>query len=367
MKKRTLRIIISALCCCTILYGILSPAQAAMSANVVTAKVTLNGQVIDNASAKYPLLLYSNITYIPMTYYLSRFMGLSTDWNNQTRTLNITTEGGKYAYVAETGKRQKGRVSVTLPTYKTYVNGVYVNNKEETYPIFNYNGVTYFPLTWAYAVDSFGWGYQWDAKNGLRIDTTTAPAPTPTDLNTGNNSLDAVLAALNSDYAAGGNYHGTLIGPEGQENFTAKLSTDQTNSIRKVEFTATPFPFFEKGVSYFANYYSVNGGLASEEQIGFSGNAGGLGDPLMVDESSEKVYIGKCFLNCQFTGNRSKRIVDAKITSSDGNINTWCLKVDYTDGSFTGYAADVSYNEMKRIVSKIVIRTGRYTLTMTPK
>ena len=79
MKKTTLLIIISVLCCCTIFFGSLSPAQAAMSASVVTAKVTLNGQVIDNTSAKYPLLLYSNITYIPMTYHLSRFMGLSTD------------------------------------------------------------------------------------------------------------------------------------------------------------------------------------------------------------------------------------------------------------------------------------------------
>ena len=71
-------------------------------------------------------------------------------------------------------------MSPSPASYKISVNGAQINNKEEKYPIFNYNGITYFPLTWAYAVDSFGWSYQWDAENGLRIDTTTAPARVPT-------------------------------------------------------------------------------------------------------------------------------------------------------------------------------------------
>ena len=366
MKKHVFRTIVSALCCCALFLSSLPPAQAALRASIVTAKVTLNGQVIDNKSAKYPLLLYSNITYFPMTYHLSRFMGVSTDWNNQARTLNITAGGAKTAYVAETGKRQSGSVSVTLPTYKTYVNGAYVNNKEEPYPIFNYNGVTYFPLTWAYAVDAFGWGYHWDAANGLRIDTTTAPAPAPTDPDTGSDSLDTVLSALNASYTAGGDYLGTLTGPNGRESFNAKLSAEQTASVRKVEFSATPFPFFENGVSYFANYYPTNGDLASEEQIGYSGNAGGLGDPLTVDEASEKVYIGKCFLDCQFTGERGKRITDAKKVSTVGNEITWSLTVSFADGSFTGYTADISVNRAKGIVTQIVILTSNYTLMMIP-
>ena len=66
-------------------------AEAAMRASVVTGKVTLNGQVIDNKTAKYPLLIYSNITYFPMTYHLSRFMGVGADWNNGSKTLDIPT------------------------------------------------------------------------------------------------------------------------------------------------------------------------------------------------------------------------------------------------------------------------------------
>lgn len=71
-------------------------------------------------------------------------MGVSADWNNGSKTLDITAGGARTAYAAETGKKQSGNVSVTLPSYKISVNGAQINNKEEKYPIFNYNGITYF-------------------------------------------------------------------------------------------------------------------------------------------------------------------------------------------------------------------------------
>lgn len=177
INKTFLRVLLAIACCIALAFSLLPQAEAAMRADVVTGKVTLNGQVIDNKNAKYPLLTYSNITYFPMTYQLSRFMGVETDWNNAAKSLNITAGGAQSAYVSEPGKAPKGSVSVTLPSYRISVNGALIDNKEATYPIFNYNGVTYFPLTFRYAYESFGWGYQWDAENGLRIDTTSAPRP----------------------------------------------------------------------------------------------------------------------------------------------------------------------------------------------
>lgn len=175
INKTFLRVLLAIACCIALAFSLLPQAEAAMRADVVTAKVTLNGQVIDNKNAKYPLLSYSNITYFPMTYHLSRFMGVETDWNNASKSLNITAGGAQSAYVAEPGKAPRGSVSVTLPSYKVYINSALSNDVDDTWPIFNYNGVTYFPLTFRYAYESFGWGYQWDAENGLRIDTTSAP------------------------------------------------------------------------------------------------------------------------------------------------------------------------------------------------
>ena len=362
MKKRIIQSLLAIACCVTVALSAIPTAEAAMRASVVTGKVTLNGQVIDNKNAKYPLLIYSNITYFPMTYHLSRFMGVSADWNNGSKTLDITAGGARTAYAAETGKKQSGSVSVTLPSYKISVNGAQINNKEEKYPIFNYNGITYFPLTWAYAVDSFGWSYQWDAVNGLRIDTSSAPAPAPVEPGTGDAALDKALTILNSSYATGGKYHGMLEGGGKKTSFDATLDVSSTPDVTTVKFTAEPFPFFDNG---------VKGGFASDEQIGISGNSPELGDvgyPIYAEvaEWAENSYIGKCFLDCQFTGARSKHITDFKRTAAVGSAETWMLHVSYAEDSFTGYTAELSVDTAKSIVTQIVIRTANYTLTMTP-
>ena len=127
-----LRVLLAIACCIALAFSLLPQAEAAMRADVVTAKVTLNGQVIDNKNAKYPLLSYSNITYFPMTYHLSRFMGVETDWNNASKSLNITAGGAQSAYVAEPGKAPRGSVSVTLPSYKVYINSALSNDVDDT-------------------------------------------------------------------------------------------------------------------------------------------------------------------------------------------------------------------------------------------
>ena len=363
INKTFLRVLLAIACCIALAFSLLPQAEAAMRADVVTGKVTLNGQVIDNKNAKYPLLTYSNITYFPMTYHLSRFMGVETDWNNAAKSLNITAGGAQSAYVAETGKAQRGSVAVTLASYKISVNGAQINNKEEKYPIFNYNGITYFPLTWAYAVDSFGWSYQWDAENGLRIDTTTAPARVPTEPNTGDAALDKALTILNNSYAVGGKYRGTLESGGKKTSFDSVLDvTNRTDAI-DVTLTAEPFPFFDSGVSYTGTYMIQYGGLAITPFISYSGTGA---SPAELGASSEPFYIGKCFVNCQFTGARSKHITDFKRTAAAGSAETWMLTVSYEDDSFTGYTAELSVDTAKNTVTQLILRTANYTLTMTP-
>jgi len=46
-----------------------------------TFEVRLNGIQVNNNDRKYPLIVYNNITYFPMTYDDSRFLGLKTEWD----------------------------------------------------------------------------------------------------------------------------------------------------------------------------------------------------------------------------------------------------------------------------------------------
>lgn len=52
MKNRIIQSLLAIACCVTVALSVIPTAEAAMRASVVTGKVTLNGQVIDNKTAK---------------------------------------------------------------------------------------------------------------------------------------------------------------------------------------------------------------------------------------------------------------------------------------------------------------------------
>ena len=367
MRRRTLSMALSFALCLTLLGGIAPNAQAeSLRASVVTAPVTLNGQKIDNRSAQYPLLLYKNITYFPMTYHLSRFLGVTTEWDNSARVLHIGVTGERGPYVPDTGHgAKKGSVALVRPQYRILINDAEVNNAVETHPILNYKGVTYFPLTYHFAKDTFGWQYQWDAGNGLRIDTTSVIVPDPTEPDTGNSTLDAALAILNAEYLTERSVRGTLRG-EGEETvFTGSFTVYRQPDITQINFTAEPFPFFPRGTGYSAVYIPQWGGLSGEDRNGFSGQ-GSLSDPLLVDETQEKAYIGKCLMDCQFMGKRCEKIAAYDLLFQKDGLSEWELQVDYARDGFTGYTARFTVDEAKHAVVRLVIETEHYTLTISP-
>ena len=67
-----------------LLLGVLlwcTPAYAQnVSVQVPTFPVELNDVAYDNQRASYPLLVYQDVTYFPMTYRMTRSMGLITAW-----------------------------------------------------------------------------------------------------------------------------------------------------------------------------------------------------------------------------------------------------------------------------------------------
>ena len=140
-------------------------------------KVTLNGVSIENNYNQYPLIVYNGITYFPMTYYDSRFMGLESMWDSNTG-LKIIKTGANWNYHKFESKIKNNHVySAQISTFKITLNGKPIDNAKEPYPLLLFRNVTYFPLTWRFAVEEFGWKYTFDQNNGLVINST-AGAPT---------------------------------------------------------------------------------------------------------------------------------------------------------------------------------------------
>ena len=74
MKKK---LIASVALSAFLLTGVASPAMAAQQVKVTlpTFKVTLNQYEMENKYNQYPLIVYKDITYFPMTYHYADFLG----------------------------------------------------------------------------------------------------------------------------------------------------------------------------------------------------------------------------------------------------------------------------------------------------
>ncbi len=150
-------------------------------------KVTLNGQKIENSYRKYPLIVYKNITYFPMTYDDSRFLGIQSNWT-KTDGLIITPYNGEAPFKEEKVNAKNNKsYQAQLVTGKITVNGKSIDNRKEEYPLLVFRNVTYVPLSWKFAASEFKWSYNYSNQNGLIIDkanktgaTTQPDSPTTT-------------------------------------------------------------------------------------------------------------------------------------------------------------------------------------------
>jgi len=132
----------------------------------------INGTNIDFKNSLYPVISYNDITYFPMTWHYCRMLGVTTDWTHETglrvEKANATAEPIEYEKADNTNEHS---LYAVLPKYDIVVNGKKIENDSEEYPLLNFRNVTYFPLTWDFIINEFGWNYTFDSENGLVINS----------------------------------------------------------------------------------------------------------------------------------------------------------------------------------------------------
>lgn len=138
--------------------------------------VKINDTAFSSEDREYPLIVYNDITYFPMTYYDARFLGLKTEWDEGSKTLTVSKSdvtAGYREYKCDVANKLSDNAIIC--SFNVTVNGKSLNMKEEKYPLLIYRDVTYFPLTWRFAVDEFGWKYSFGQTEGLIINSDNAP------------------------------------------------------------------------------------------------------------------------------------------------------------------------------------------------
>ncbi len=122
----------------------------------------------------YPLLTYKNITYLPLTKAVCDRLWLSIGFDAQEGFYIVSTD---YVPYIEDDKSVFGDVatnvygavySAVIPAYPIYLNGVRVCQEGAEYPFLNFRGITYLPLTYAYAVEKLNFTLSWGVS-GLKV------------------------------------------------------------------------------------------------------------------------------------------------------------------------------------------------------
>ncbi|WFD12430.1 hypothetical protein [Tepidibacter hydrothermalis] len=138
--------------------------------NIPDFNVYINDTLINNINNKYPLITYKNIVYIPITWSDSRFLGLETYWNDKTGlVVNKSNKFSNYDIYDDYINVPKQTYTAQKATFKITVNNKHIENNKEPYPLLVFRDTTYFPLTWRFAVDEFGWKYSFTKDEGLKI------------------------------------------------------------------------------------------------------------------------------------------------------------------------------------------------------
>lgn len=158
-----------------------SAANSSVSVAIPSFKVTINDQAVDSTRLQYPLIVYKNITYFPLTWQWCRELGLVSGYT-KADGLYIANHIGESQETLDNGGRQKAgsRYSAAIADYPIYINGRRINNSKEEYALLNFRSITYFPLTWRFVTGEFGWDQTWSNKSGYKLCTYgTATEPLP--------------------------------------------------------------------------------------------------------------------------------------------------------------------------------------------
>lgn len=169
MKKFLGLIIIISTLFCSLSFNA-SAKDNAVTVVIPDYQIIIDGSAVYYADSLYPFLNYKGITYLPMTYEYSRAMNLTTGWLEGTAFMVAYQPSDEPLPIYETVTNKKYDTAVVPTGYNIYVNAKKIDNNTAEYPLLNFRGVTYFPLTWEYAVEEFGWKISFES-NILKIDT----------------------------------------------------------------------------------------------------------------------------------------------------------------------------------------------------
>ena len=155
----------------TIVFSACAFGEDTVSVEIPEFDIRVNGQLIDTEHSKYPMIGYKGIVYFPLTSDYLSGIGLKLNWNHVNGIdISQNEEIGEFSQKFLGSNNSIGSSHYAqIVKFPIKVNGNIVNNSKEDYPVLLFNDITYFPMTWRFAVTEFDWKTNWNIKTGFEI------------------------------------------------------------------------------------------------------------------------------------------------------------------------------------------------------
>ncbi len=132
-------------------------------------KVSVCSSEINQSTSEYPMFVYNDVTYIPMTWGMCQALGLTSEYRESTG-LHLTTgqpKSDRFEPLQSDALTVSEEVDIDDAGVCVWIDGV-VLTEDSQYPFKNHNGITYIPLTWDIAT-KLGVEYSYSNETGLVI------------------------------------------------------------------------------------------------------------------------------------------------------------------------------------------------------
>lgn len=126
-----------------------------LSANLVE----LNGTRYKNSDLEYPFINYLGYSYMPLTYYGCRKLGINCDWTEKDGVM-LSDGGTPSEDITGTNGMTEGVYDkATFYRGKLTVNGKLYEYGDTAYPLIHYKNIVYMPVLWQTGMEALGIEY----------------------------------------------------------------------------------------------------------------------------------------------------------------------------------------------------------------
>ncbi len=121
--------------------------------------VELNGKRYNNSDLEYPFINYLGWSYMPLTYYGCRKLGINCDWTAESGVMLTTGGMPSEDITGYNGMKEGVYDKATFYKGKISINGKVYEYGDTAFPLIHYKNIVYIPVLWQTGMEALGIQY----------------------------------------------------------------------------------------------------------------------------------------------------------------------------------------------------------------